>query len=69
MRFVHSLYWLEYADDASQNLKTARILVFANKQDLKGAMSAAEISEGLSLHDIKDHDWHIQSCCALTGEG
>jgi len=52
-----------------ENLKTARILVFANKQDLKGAMSAAEISEGLSLHEIKDHDWHIQSCCALTGEG
>ncbi|KAL6071175.1 ADP-ribosylation factor-like protein 5 [Balamuthia mandrillaris] len=52
-----------------ENLKQARILVFANKQDLKGAMSAAEISEALNLHAVKDHEWHIQKSCALTGEG
>lgn len=51
------------------DLQGAVILVFANKQDLKDSMSPAEISEGLSLHEIKKHDWHIQSCCALTGEG
>eukprot|EP01087_Luapelamoeba_hula_P009831 TRINITY_DN2571_c0_g1_i1.p1 TRINITY_DN2571_c0_g1~~TRINITY_DN2571_c0_g1_i1.p1 ORF type:complete len:178 (+),score=27.93 TRINITY_DN2571_c0_g1_i1:117-650(+) len=52
-----------------ENLRSAKILVFANKQDLKGAMSASELSEAIGLHEIKDHDWHIQSCCALTGEG
>jgi len=52
-----------------EHLKDSIILVFANKQDLKAAMTAAEVSEALALHDIKDHDWHIQSCCALTGEG
>jgi hypothetical protein len=52
-----------------QSLRIAKILVFANKQDLKGAMTAAEISDALALHAIKEHDWHIQSCCALTGEG
>jgi hypothetical protein len=25
--------------------------------------------QSLSLHSIKHHDWHIQPCCALTGEG
>lgn len=50
-------------------LKGASILVFANKQDVKGAMSATEVSKALNLQNIKSHDWHIQSCCALTGDG
>ncbi|KJE88348.1 ARF-like protein, variant [Capsaspora owczarzaki ATCC 30864] len=54
---------------AHEDLKHASLLVFANKQDLKGAMSASEISDQLNLHSIKDHAWHIQGCCALTGEG
>ncbi|ELR25449.1 Arl5family small GTPase [Acanthamoeba castellanii str. Neff] len=52
-----------------ESLRTAKILVFANKQDLKGAMTSAELSDALNLHAVKDHDWHIQACCALTGEG
>ncbi|EDS30850.1 ADP-ribosylation factor, arf [Culex quinquefasciatus] len=38
-------------------------------QDMKESMSAAEISKQLDLTSIKKHQWHIQSCCALTGEG
>lgn len=45
------------------------VLVFAKKQDLKDAMTPSEISDALSLHTIKKHDWDIQACCALTGEG
>ena len=52
-----------------QELRKAAVLIFANKQDIKGAMSAAEISQQLNLTSIKDHGWHIQGCCALTGEG
>ena len=52
-----------------QELKKASLLVYANKQDLKGAMSAAEISHQLNLTSIKEQGWHIQGCCALTGEG
>ena len=54
---------------ALQDLKRAGVLIFANKQDLKGSMSSAEISQQLNLASIKDHGWHIQGCCALTGEG
>ena len=52
-----------------QDLRKAAVLIFANKQDIKGSMSAAEISQHLNLTSIKDHVWHIQACCALTGEG
>eukprot|EP01051_Picozoa_sp_SAG22_P000535 SAG22_NODE_15_length_32914_cov_20.713546_9_plen_132_part_00 len=38
-------------------------------QDLKDAMSSAEISAALSLHSIKSHSWHIQGCCAPAGTG
>ncbi|KAL4635262.1 ADP-ribosylation factor-like protein 5B isoform X1 [Arapaima gigas] len=54
---------------AHEDLRKAAVLVFANKQDMKDCMSAAEISRSLTLSSIKDHPWHIQSCCALTGEG
>ena len=36
-------------------------------QDLRDAMTVAEITELLAMHTIKSHDWHIQPCCALTG--
>ncbi|CAF0794038.1 unnamed protein product [Didymodactylos carnosus] len=53
----------------SEDLRTASVLIFANKQDIRDAMTSAEISKQLSLTSIKDHAWHIQACCALTGEG
>jgi ADP-ribosylation factor-like protein 5B len=52
-----------------ENLSKAVLLVVANKQDLKQAASAAEISESLGLYDIKTHSWTIQPCSAVTGEG
>lgn len=45
------------------------LLVFANKQDLRGAMTAAVLGERLSLTSIRDRKWHIQGCSAVTGMG
>lgn len=53
----------------SDDLKGAFVLVLANKQDLEDCMKAAEISSSLKLHDIKEHDWHIQACSAKKGTG
>ncbi|XP_073539533.1 putative ADP-ribosylation factor-like protein 5C isoform X1 [Phyllobates terribilis] len=52
-----------------EDLQNAAVLIFANKQDVKDSMSASEISTMLALSAIKDRAWHIQGCCALTGEG
>ncbi|XP_042206094.1 ADP-ribosylation factor-like protein 5B [Homarus americanus] len=54
---------------AHEELSRAAVLIYANKQDVKGSMSAAEISRLLNLTSIKKHRWQIQGCCALTGEG
>ncbi|KAM6453491.1 ADP-ribosylation factor-like protein 5B isoform 2-T2 [Liasis olivaceus] len=54
---------------AHEDLRNAAVLIFANKQDIKNSMSTSEISKFLTLSSIRDHPWHIQGCCALTGEG
>ncbi|CAE6485419.1 unnamed protein product [Rhizoctonia solani] len=51
-----------------QRLAGASLLVFANKQDIVGSMSDAEIKEALDLPSIRSHHWRIQSCSAITGE-
>ncbi|KAJ3063316.1 Arf GTPase arl1 [Rhizoclosmatium sp. JEL0117] len=52
-----------------EELKTAKLLVLANKQDLAGAMSAAEVSEHLGLTELRGRQWTIFKCSAMTGEG
>jgi len=51
------------------DLKDALLLVFANKQDLPNAMTAAEVTDKLQLHNIRNRNWYIQSTCATTGDG
>jgi ADP-ribosylation factor protein 1 len=50
-------------------LRDAVILVFANKQDLPDAATAAEITDKLGLHTIRGRNWYIQSTCATSGDG
>ena len=50
-------------------LRESVLLVFANKQDLPNAMSAAEMTDKLGLHGLRHRQWYIQACCATTGDG
>jgi ADP-ribosylation factor protein 1 len=50
-------------------LRDAVILVFANKQDLPQAMTAAEVTDKLGLHSLRSRNWYIQACRATTGDG
>lgn len=43
-------------------LRDALLLVFANKQDLPNAMNAAEITDKLGLHGLRQRTWFIQVC-------
>ncbi|KAH3902253.1 ADP-ribosylation factor-like protein 1 [Saccharomycodes ludwigii] len=52
-----------------EELQDAALLVFANKQDLPGALSASEVSDSLKLVDLKDRSWSIVASSAKTGEG
>jgi len=50
-------------------LRDALLLVFANKQDLPNAMNAAEVTDKLGLHSLRQRAWYIQSTCATSGDG
>merc|ERR1711953_698103 len=50
-------------------LRDAALLVFANKQDLPNAMNAAELTDKLGLHNIRNRSWYIQATCATSGDG
>lgn len=51
-----------------ERLAGATLLIFANKQDLPGALTSQEIRQALDLESIKTHHWLIQDCSAVTGE-
>lgn len=52
-----------------REMRDAVILVFANKQDVGGAMKPHQIQEELGLTKIRDRNWYVQPISALTGEG
>ena len=45
------------------------ILFFANKMDLRDAMSSVKVSQTLGLERLLDKPWHICASNANTGEG
>lgn len=54
---------------AEDELRDALLLVIANKQDLPHAMSAAEITDKLGLHNLHHRNWYVQAACATSGQG
>ena len=55
---------------ASDELKDSAILLLANKQDIKGAISPQEITEKFEIaKKYKNNKWLVQGTCANTGQG
>ncbi|KAL6184197.1 hypothetical protein ACLB2K_045601 [Fragaria x ananassa] len=53
-----------------ERLSGSSLLILANKQDIKGALTLEEISKVLNLEAIdKTRHWNIVGCSAYTGEG
>lgn len=47
------------------------ILVYANKQDLQGAMPSAEVADALGLSSdlVARRRWHVQAASGTSGQG
>ncbi|KAJ7112465.1 ARF/SAR, partial [Mycena epipterygia] len=55
-----------------EDLRNALLLVFANKQDFPNAMNAAELTDNLGLHGLRQRNWYIQLVdhpCGTSGDG
>ena len=50
-------------------LQDACLLVYANKQDISGAMTPNEIMEKMELNKIKGRKWLVQGASATRGDG
>jgi len=60
----------EFQDIANDPLmRNAAILVFANKQDMEGAISPRELPPLLGLDKMRARKWHVQGTIAIKGEG
>lgn len=53
----------------ADELRDARLLVLANKQDLPRSASPEKIVDALGLHSLRSRDWYLQPCSAARGEG
>ena len=58
-----------YAMLQESDLRGVPLLVFANKQDIDGAMGEGEVGELLGLADIKNRQWRIVKSCTKNGDG
>lgn len=55
---------------SDREMKDCLLLVFANKQDLPGAITPAEMTDLLGLKKVlKDRLWYVHPSCATTGDG
>ena len=54
---------------AEEELKDCAVLVMANKQDLKGAMTPDEVAEKLGMGQLKGRTLLVQGTSVITGQG
>ena len=50
-------------------LRDAKVLILANKQDMRGALRPMEVAERLGMGKHREHEWYVQGCCGTTGDG
>lgn len=50
-------------------LKKAILVIFANKQDIEGAMTPSEVANALGLTSITTHKYQIFKTSAIKGTG
>ena len=45
------------------------LLIFANKQDIEGALTSEEILRALDLEALLKRHWRVAGCSAVSGGG
>jgi len=50
-------------------LRDAKLLVYANKQDLPHAATTAAVADKMALHSLRTRDWFVQGATATRGDG
>ena len=53
----------------NKELENTCLLVFANKQDINGAISPVELTKILDMGNLKNRKWLVQGSSAVSGQG
>ena len=53
----------------AEELKDCPVLVYANKQDINGALHFDELCNRLGMNALKEREWLVQGVSATTGQG
>ncbi|XP_033025182.1 ADP-ribosylation factor 6-like [Lacerta agilis] len=53
----------------TRDLQNVPVVLLANKQDLPGAWPPLEVAEKMGVGKLREHQWHVQGCCAVNGDG
>ena len=64
-KYIHSVRVFLQEDE----LKKSVLVIFANKQDIEGAMTVTEVANSLGLSLIKNRKYQIFKTSAIKGEG
>ena len=59
------LQWILESDE----MRGVPVVIFANKQDLPGALPPSEVANKLGMNQVRGRDWYIQGTCATNGDG
>ena len=54
---------------SDDRLRDCALLALANKQDLPGAATVAQVTEALQLRKLRQRNWFVQGTCAVNGDG
>ena len=54
---------------AEDELKDSVVLIMANKQDLDGALSPADVTKELGMSELNGRTWLVQGTSGTTGQG
>ena len=63
------LKFSELTSFQEEELKSAILVVLANKQDIEGAMSVTEVHQALGLEALKNRTFQIFKASAVRGDG
>ena len=71
LNFINQLKIIGFNSNIKKEdeLKNAVLCVFANKQDIEGAMTASEVANSLGLPSLKNRKYQIFKTSAVKGTG
>eukprot|EP00753_Platysulcus_tardus_P018738 PLAT7009.3.p1 GENE.PLAT7009.3~~PLAT7009.3.p1 ORF type:complete len:183 (+),score=106.15 PLAT7009.3:532-1080(+) len=50
-------------------LRDAKLLLFANKQDAPGAARPRDVADAMGVTSLRSREWFVQGCSAKNGDG